>query len=212
VVTFDCAVPEERARGIRAAVAAVRVGRLVVLPTDTVYGIGALAERAKAVASLHAAKGRSDTPSPVLIGSRDALDGLVDFLPDAARALVEAFWPGGLTVVLWHAARLDWSLGGAPGTAGIRMPADPIALAVLTETGPMAVSSANLHGQAPAPTAAAARDQFGQAVDVYLEAGPLPTDLPSTVVTVVDPVPRVLRAGAIPVEQLRAVVPEIVDH
>jgi tRNA threonylcarbamoyl adenosine modification protein (Sua5/YciO/YrdC/YwlC family) len=212
VVTFDCAVPEERARGVRAAVAAVRVGRLVVLPTDTVYGIGALAERAKAVASLHAAKGRADTPSPVLIGSRDALDGIVDDLPDAARALVDAFWPGALTVVVRHAARLDWSLGGAPGTAGIRMPADPIALAVLRETGPMAVSSANLHGQPPAPTAAAARDQFGQAVDVYLEAGPLPTDLPSTVVTVVGEEPRVLRPGAIPVEQLRAVVPEILDR
>jgi tRNA threonylcarbamoyl adenosine modification protein (Sua5/YciO/YrdC/YwlC family) len=208
VVTFDLAVPDERERGIRAAVAAVRVGRLVVLPTDTVYGIGALAGRAKAVAGLHAAKGRTDTPSPVLIGSVDELDGLVDVLPPQARALVEAFWPGGLTVVLRHAARLDWSLGGAPGTAGIRMPADPVALEVLRQTGPMAVSSANLHGRPPAATAGAAREQFGQAVDVYLEAGPLPGDQPSTVVTLVG-TPRVLRPGAIPLRRLREVVPEL---
>jgi tRNA threonylcarbamoyl adenosine modification protein (Sua5/YciO/YrdC/YwlC family) len=210
-MTFDCAAPGERGRGIRAAVAAVRVGRLVVLPTDTVYGIGATADRAKSVAALHAAKGRTDTPSPVLIGSREALDGVVDELPPAARALADAFWPGGLTVVLRHTARLDWSLGGAPGTAGIRMPAHPVALAVLAETGPMAVSSANLHGLPPAATAAAARDQFGAAVDVYLEDGPLPTDRPSTVVTLADGPPRILRAGAIPYESLRAVVPELLD-
>jgi tRNA threonylcarbamoyl adenosine modification protein (Sua5/YciO/YrdC/YwlC family) len=209
VVTFDCAVPGERERGIRAAVAAVRVGRLVVLPTDTVYGIGATAQRAKSVASLHAAKGRTDTPSPVLIGSRDELDGLVDELPDAARGLADAFWPGGLTIVLRHAARLDWSLGGAPGTAGFRMPAHPVALAVLAETGPMAVSSANLHGKPPARTAAEALEQFGGAADVYLEAGPLPTDRPSTVVTLAGGPPRVLRAGAVPLDSLRAVVPDL---
>jgi len=210
VVTFDCAVPGERERGIRAAVAAVRVGRLVVLPTDTVYGIGATAQRAKSVAALHAAKGRTDTPSPVLIGAREDLAGLVDDLPAEAAALVDAFWPGGLTIVLRHAARLDWSLGGAPGTAGIRMPAHPVALEVLRETGPMAVSSANLHGHPPAATAAQALEQFGPAVDVYLEAGPLPGDQPSTVVTLVGS-PRVLRAGVIGYESLRAVVPDILD-
>jgi len=210
VVTFDCAVPGERERGIRAAVAAVRVGRLVVLPTDTVYGIGATAQRAKSVAALHAAKDRTDTPSPVLIGAREDLAGLVDDLPAEAAALVDAFWPGGLTIVLRHAARLDWSLGGAPGTAGIRMPAHPVALEVLRETGPMAVSSANLHGHPPAATAAQALEQFGPAVDVYLEAGPLPGDQPSTVVTLVGS-PRVLRAGVIGYESLRAVVPDILD-
>jgi tRNA threonylcarbamoyl adenosine modification protein (Sua5/YciO/YrdC/YwlC family) len=122
--------------------------------------------------------------------------------------LVEAFWPGGLTVVLRHAGRLDWSLGGAPGTVGIRMPADPVALEVLRETGPMAVSSANLHGMPPAATAALAREQFGQAVDVYLEAGRLSGNQPSTVVTLVGP-PRVLRSGAIPLGRLREVVPDL---
>jgi tRNA threonylcarbamoyl adenosine modification protein (Sua5/YciO/YrdC/YwlC family) len=175
-----------------------------------VYGIGATAQRAKSVAALHAAKGRTDTPSPVLIGAREDLAGLVDDLPAEAAALVDAFWPGGLTIVLRHAARLDWSLGGAPGTAGIRMPAHPVALEVLRETGPMAVSSANLHGHPPAATAAQALEQFGPAVDVYLEAGPLPGDQPSTVVTLVGS-PRVLRAGVIGYESLRAVVPDILD-
>jgi L-threonylcarbamoyladenylate synthase len=208
VVTFDCAVPGERERGIRAAVAAVRVGRLVVLPTDTVYGIGATAQRAKSVAALHAAKGRTDTPSPVLIGAREDLDGLVDELPAEAAALVDAFWPGGLTIVLRHAARLDWSLG-TQGTTWFRVPAHPVALAVLAQTGPMAVFSADVDGMPHAGTAAEALEQFGGTVDVYLEAGPLSPDPPSTVVTFEHELPRLMRAGAVPLAVLRTVLPDL---
>jgi tRNA threonylcarbamoyl adenosine modification protein (Sua5/YciO/YrdC/YwlC family) len=125
---------------------------------------------------------------------------------------VEAFWPGALTIVVEHAASLQWDLGDTGGTVGIRMPLHPVALEVLRETGPMAVSSANKHGQPPAVTAVQAREQLGYAVSVYLEAGPCPPDaLPSTIVDVTGELPRVLRGGAIPFEKLREVVPDLVD-
>jgi len=200
----------DRDRGIAAAIEAVKNGELVVLPTDTVYGLGADAFTAYAVKALLDAKGRGrDVPPPVLVGSRHTLDGLVLKLPKTARDLVEAFWPGALTIVLEHAPSLQWDLGETDGTVAVRMPLHPVALEVLRETGPMAVSSANKHGQPAAVTAEEARDQLGYAVRVYLEAGPCPDPVPSTIVDVTGEVPRLLREGAIPVEKLRDVVPDI---
>ena len=128
-----------------------------------------------------------------------------------ARELVEAFWPGALTIVVEHAPSLQWDLGETNGTVAVRMPLHPVALELLRETGPMAVSSANKSGQPPAVTAVQAREQLGYAVSVYLEAGPCPPDaLPSTIVDVTGDVPRILRNGAIPLEKLRDVVPDVV--
>jgi tRNA threonylcarbamoyl adenosine modification protein (Sua5/YciO/YrdC/YwlC family) len=208
---YDCRTSAERDRGIRAAVEAVQRGDLVVLPTDTVYGVGADAFKAYAVEALQNAKGRGRaTPPPVLVGSRHTLDGLVYGLPAAAQDLVEAFWPGALTIVVEHAPTLQWDLGDTNGTVGVRMPLHPVALEVLREIGPMAVSSANKHGQPTAATAEEARDQLGYTVSVYLDAGPAPETAPSTIVDVTGEVPRVLRLGAIPIEKLRDVVPTIV--
>jgi tRNA threonylcarbamoyl adenosine modification protein (Sua5/YciO/YrdC/YwlC family) len=210
---YDCRLRTDRQRGIDAAIDAVRGGELVVLPTDTVYGIGADAFTAHAVTTLLNAKGRDrKMPPPVLVGSRHTLDGLVLTLPSAARDLVEAFWPGALTIVVEHAPSLLWDLGDTGGTVAVRMPLHPVALEVLRETGPMAVSSANKHGQPPANTAAQARDQLGYSVRVYLEAGPAPDPVPSTIVDVTGDVPRVLRDGALPIEKLRDVVPDIVPR
>lgn len=210
---YDCRSLTERQRGIEAAIEAIRAGDLVVLPTDTVYGLGADAFTSHAVTALLNAKGRDrQMPPPVLVGSRHTLDGLVYSLPQAARDLVEAFWPGALTIVVEHAPSLTWDLGDAGGTVGVRMPLHPVALEVLRETGPMAVSSANKHGQPPANTAAQARDQLGYSVRVYLEAGPAPDPVPSTIVDVTGEVPRVLRDGALPIEKLRDVVPDIVSR
>src|SRR4051812_4583061 len=206
---YDCSLPEERERGIAAAVEAVQRGDLIVLPTDTVYGIGADAFKDWAVTSLLNAKGRGRQPSPVLVGSRHTLDGLVYSLPTAARDLVEAFWPGALTIVVEHASSLQWDLGDTGGTVAVRMPLHPVALEVLRETGPMAVSSANKHGQAPAVTAADAREQLGYSVSVYLEAGECPDPVASTIVDLTRDRPKILRAGAIPIEKLRDVVPDI---
>jgi L-threonylcarbamoyladenylate synthase len=208
---YDCRTTAQRDRGIEVAIDAVKRGDLVVLPTDTVYGIGADAFKSWAVAAMLTAKGRDrSTPSPVLVGSRSTLDGLVYGLPGTARELAEAFWPGALTIIVDHAPSLDWDIGQTGGTVQVRMPLHPVALEVLRETGPMAVSSANKLGQPPAETAEKARDQFGFSVSVYLEAGPAPADaLPSSIVDLTEGTPKLLRAGAIPVERLREVVPTL---
>jgi len=213
---FDCRNLADRERGIAAAVEAVKLGELAVIPTDTVYGLGADAFNKEAVAALLAAKGRGrNMPPPVLIGSRNTLDGLVYTLPTAAYDLVEAFWPGALTLAVKHAPSLKWDLGDTDNTVFVRMPLHPVALEVLRATGPMAVSSANLTGQPAANTGTEAMDQLGASVRVYLEAGvsSLPVDdgpvLPSTIVDVTGDVPRVLRAGAISLERLQTVVPSM---
>ncbi|MEV0395356.1 L-threonylcarbamoyladenylate synthase [Polymorphospora rubra] len=210
---YDCRSLADRDRGIAAAIEAVKNGELVVLPTDTVYGVGADAFTPYAVKALLDAKGRGrDVPPPVLVGSRHTLDGLVYMLPTAARDLADAFWPGALTIVVEHSPSLQWDLGETGGTVAVRMPLHPVALEVLRETGPMAVSSANKSGQPPAETAEQARDQLGYAVRAYLEAGQCPEPVPSTIVDVTGEVPRLLREGAIPLEKLREVLPDLVGR
>ncbi len=207
---YDCDDADQRAEGIRQAAYAVRRGDLVVLPTDTVYGIGADAFTPAAVAALLAAKGRGrDMPVPVLVGSRQVLDALVEQLPDYARALVETLWPGALTIVARHTPALAWDLGDSHGTVGVRMPADRIALDLLIETGPMAVSSANRSGLPPATTCANAHSQLGDAVAVYLDGGPTTTSVPSTIVDVTGDAPVLLRRGWITEERLREIIPDV---
>ncbi|MEV0273984.1 L-threonylcarbamoyladenylate synthase [Hamadaea sp. NPDC050747] len=207
---YDCRNVAERDLGIEAAVSAVKSGDLVVLPTDTVYGVGADAFKSWSVTALLNAKGRGrHMPPPVLVGSRNTLDGLVSRMPSRARDLVEAFWPGALTIVVEQAASLQWDLGETNGTVAVRMPLHPVALEILRETGPMAVSSANLTGEPTANTAEEAREQLGYKVSVYLEAGPCPDPVPSTIVDLTQERPVVLRQGAIAFEQLRSIVPDI---
>lgn len=210
MTTFDCADPVARRAGLEAAAHAARTGNLVVMPTDTVYGIGADAFNAAAVRDLLAAKGRGpDMPVPVLVGSWTTIDGLVMAVPPVARTLIEAFWPGGLSLVVEHAPSLSWDLGDARGTVMVRMPLHPVALDLLRLVGPMAVSSANRSGQPPATTAAAATAQLGDDVSVYLEGGESPIGVASTVVDLTSPVPRVLRQGAVSIDRLREVIGEV---
>jgi L-threonylcarbamoyladenylate synthase len=207
---YDCTKPADRAEAITSAVDAISRGELVVLPTDTVYGIGADAFIPSAVAAVLRAKGRGrDLPVPVLVGSQAALDGLVLLVPQLARELIEAFWPGGLTVVLPHAPSLAWDLGDTRGTVAVRMPLHPVALDLLKQAGPMAVSSANKSGRPPAQTAVDAQQQLGEDVAVYLDGGPTSDPLASTIVDLTGTVPRLLRAGAVSVEQLRDVAPDL---
>jgi tRNA threonylcarbamoyl adenosine modification protein (Sua5/YciO/YrdC/YwlC family) len=207
---YDCRTVADRDRGVAAAVEAVKSGELVVLPTDTVYGVGADAFTAHAVSALHQARGVDRrVPPPVLVGSRHTLDGLVYALPKAARELADAFWPGALTIMVEHSPSLQWDLGETGGVVGVRMPLHPVALEVLREVGPMAVTTANKVGR-PAPvTAEEARDQLEYSVRIYLEAGAAVDPAPSTIVDVTGDVPRVLRDGAVPYEKLRDVVPDI---
>lgn len=195
---YDCGVPDTRADGLRAAASAVRSGRLVVMPTDTVYGIGADAFDASAVRALLRAKQRGpDMPVGVLVGSWSTVDGLVLGLSRQARALIEAFWPGDLSIVVSHAPSLHWNLGSTRGTVMLRMPLHPVALELLRDVGPMAVSSANVSGRAPAATAAEAVDQLGSSVDVYLDGGASGDAVPSTIVDLTGGEPTLLREGAV---------------
>jgi tRNA threonylcarbamoyl adenosine modification protein (Sua5/YciO/YrdC/YwlC family) len=210
VTTFDCADPVARRAGLEAAAFAAETGNLVVMPTDTVYGIGANAFNAAAVRDLLAAKGRGpDMPVPVLVGSWTTIDGLTMAVSPVARTLIEAFWPGGLSLVIEHAPSLSWDLGDSRGTVMVRMPLHPVALDLLRMVGPMAVSSANRTGMPPATTAAAATEQLGDDVAVYLDGGPAPIGVASTVVDLTGGTPRVLRQGAVSLDRLREVVGEV---
>jgi L-threonylcarbamoyladenylate synthase len=203
---FDCADEEQRAAGIAAAAKAVLDGGLVVLPTDTVYGIGADAFRAAAVERLLAAKGRGrQMPPPVLVGSVRAAEALADDLGPYGRSLIDEFWPGGLTLICRARLSLKWDLGDSRGTVALRMPDHPVALELLQQTGPMAVSSANITGAQAATTAADAREQLGDQVAIYLDAGVSAVGTASTIVDLTGDMPRMLRSGAVPIGRLREV-------
>ena len=217
------------ARALERAAAHVRAGGLLILPTDTVYGIGALASDAAGVSRLLAAKGRDRRmPPPVLVADPAQAFDVVARLPDAARVLIGAFWPGALTLVLDARADLDWDLGESGGTVALRMPDHPLALELLRRTGPMAVTSANRTGLAPATDAAAALAAFPGRVALadddaagphgadilLLDGGPTPGPVPSTIVSLAggSPDPVVVREGVVPRAELAAVVGPSAAH
>lgn len=200
---FDCTTPEGRADGVHRAAAALRDGKLVVIPTDTVYGIATDAFSADGVAQLLDAKGRGrEMPPPVLVGDARTLDGLAVDVPEVARRLVEKFWPGPLTLILKAQPSLHWDLGDTNGTVALRMPDDEVALDLLREMGPLAVSSANRSGWPSARTVLDAATQLGASVFVYLDGGEAPGGLASTIVDCTVSPPKILRHGALPAEDL----------
>jgi len=204
---YDCADTEQRTAGLAAARTALQSGELVVMPTDTLYGIGCDAFDLTAVDRLLRAKGRGrDMPVPVLIGSWATIDGLVSVVTPQMRDLTRAFWPGALSLVVAQAPSLAWDLGDAHGTVMLRMPLHPVALELLRAHGPMAVSSANVSGRAPAATMADARTQLGGAVSVYLDGGPSEHAVASTIVDVSAGAPRILREGAVAAERVAEVL------
>ena len=207
---IDCTNDEGLAQGIAAAAEAVRRGEVVVLPTDTVYGVGVDAFASDAVAAVLAVKGRGrEMPLPVLVPSAQTVDGLAADVPDYARDLIRAFWPGPLTLVLPAQSSLMWDLGETNGTVALRMPQNDTALQLLSEVGPMAVTSANISGQPPATTILEAATQLGSAVSVYLEAGPSTGGLASTILDCTRDTPVILRAGAVSAGQLQEVLGDI---
>ncbi len=214
----DCADPVTLLPGMREARAAIARGDLVVMPTDTVYGIAADAFQPAAVQALLDAKGRGrQAPPPVLVPNRSTLDALAEEVPDVVGRLADAFWPGALTIVLPARSTLVWDLGETAGTVALRMPDDRIALELLAETGPLAVSSANRTGEPAATTAQEAVDQLGDSVDVYLDGGTTPGAQPSTIVDATGLVDGdgpllMLREGALSREALEQVVPGAFDR
>lgn len=207
---YDVADETMLEAGLAAATTAIRSGELVVLPTDTVYGLGADAFDPVAVQRLLEAKGRGrQMPPPVLVGSPATLDALASELPEWAKVLVEHYWPGPLTIVVRQQPSLQWDLGETRGTVAVRMPHDKTALELLARTGPLAVSSANLTGHPPATDADQAAEMLSAQVAVILDGGPTAADVPSTIVDCTGSQPRVLRAGAISVEELRGALTEV---
>jgi len=203
---FDCADAGGRAEGTKAAALALRSGELVVLPTDTLYGVAADAFYPSAVTALISARGGDrQVPPAVLVGTVRAATALIEDFGPYGKELIDEFWPGGLTLVCRANRSLIWDLGDTQGTVAVRMPLHPVALELLKETGPLAVSSANRTGSPPATTAADAQEQLGDSVSVYLDGGPCANDVASTIVDLTGPVPRLLRAGTVSVGQLREV-------
>ena len=201
---------DELAPAYRAAVDAIEAGDLVVMPTDTVYGLAADAFKADAVQRLLDAKGRGrDMPPPVLISVVESLDALATDIPDNGRKLCEEFWPGPLTVICHAQTSLMWDLGETQGTVALRVPDHENTRELLSRTGPLAVSSANKSGQPAALDVYDAEDQLGESVAVYLDGGEATGGQPSTIVDLTGDTPRVVRIGALTLEQLRAVVPEV---
>jgi len=210
---IDCTTQEGMAEGVAAAAEAVRGGEVVVLPTDTVYGVGVDAFASEAVAAVLLAKGRGrEMPLPVLVPDPQTVDGLAADVPAYARDLIQAFWPGPLTLVLHAQSSLMWDLGDTNGTVALRMPQNDTALALLAEVGPMAVTSANVSGQPPATTILDAATQLGSAVSVYLEAGPSAGGLASTILDCTGESPVILRAGAVTAGQIQEALGEVELH
>jgi tRNA threonylcarbamoyl adenosine modification protein (Sua5/YciO/YrdC/YwlC family) len=208
---YDCSVEAELLTGMRLARAAISRGELVVFPTDTVYGVAADAFAPAAVHRLLDAKGRTrQSPPPVLIPGIQTLDALAETVPDEVRSLVDVFWPGALTIILPAASSLAWDLGDTQGTVALRMPANSLALELLAETGPLAVSSANLTGKPAASTAAEAFGMLGDSVAVYLDGGEggtlASTIIDATGLALPGGTVKIVREGAITADQIRQVV------
>lgn len=214
---FDCTGddPASNVEACEAARQAIKDGECIVLPTDTVYGIGVDAFSAEAVQRLLDAKNRGrDMPPPVLIGEPALIRTLAADVPETASALVERHWPGALTVICRIQPSLRMDLGDTAGTIALRVPDHELARDILRRTGPMAVSSANISGQPAALTCDEAIEQLGDSVTVYLDGGPLggADGTPSTIVDFTRHGDgQVLRRGAISVETLRETAPDLLD-
>ena len=207
---YPTGTDEEREAAVDAATQAVRAGELVVLPTDTVYGIGTDAFSSDAVAKLLAAKGRGrQMPPPVLIAAAVTLDALATQIPPWARTLIEEFWPGPLTLICHQQPSLQWDLGDTRGTVAVRMPDHAITREILERTGPMAVTSANLTGEPAATDADAAEEMLGDRVAVVIDAGESPGGEASTIVDATHSPGRVLRVGALGIDALNIALEDL---
>ncbi|MEZ7858523.1 MAG: L-threonylcarbamoyladenylate synthase [Aquiluna sp.] len=211
---YDCSVDTDLLTGFRQAKVALQRHEVVVIPTDTVYGIAVDAFSPKAVELLLKTKGRErSVPPPVLIPKVETLSALATDLPLVASKLAAAFWPGALTMVLRAQPSLDWDLGETRGTVALRVPDHKITLALLEDVGPLAVSSANTTGNPAAVTAQQAFDYFGDKVPVYLDGGGSPKGEASTILDLTQvrdgEAIRVLRKGALSLERIRSVIGDV---
>jgi len=224
---YDCSLDTDLLTGMRLAKVSLGRNELVVVPTDTVYGLAADAFSAEGVRALLAAKGRGpQSPPPVLIGTIQTLQALAEDVPDVANRLAETFWPGALTMILKSQSSLTWDLGETKGTVALRMPDHKIALALLQETGPLAVSSANLTGEPAATTCQQAEKYLGDKVAVYLDGGNSPKGEASTILDLTHIVDsydaegnlstsgkiKIVRRGALSAEKIRSIAGDLLEE
>jgi len=224
---YDCSLDTDLLTGMRLAKVSLGRNELVVLPTDTVYGLAADAFSPVAVSALLAAKGRGpQSPPPVLIGTIQTLQALAEDIPEVAHRLAQTFWPGALTMILKSQASLTWDLGETKGTVALRMPDHKIALALLQETGPLAVSSANLTGEPAATTCQQAEQYLGDKVAVYLDGGNSPKGEASTILDLTGLVDsydadgkvrttgkiKIVRRGALSTEKIRSIAGDLLEE
>ncbi|MEO0060778.1 MAG: hypothetical protein RL343_396 [Actinomycetota bacterium] len=223
---YDCSLDTDLLTGMRLAKVSLGRNELVVLPTDTVYGLAADAFSPVAVSALLAAKGRGpQSPPPVLIGTIQTLQALAEDIPEVAHRLAQTFWPGALTMILKSQASLTWDLGETKGTVALRMPDHKIALALLQETGPLAVSSANLTGEPAATTCQQAEQYLDSKVAVYLDGGNSPKGEASTILDLTGLVDsydaagklsttgkiKIVRSGALSAEKIRTIAGDLLE-
>ncbi len=224
---YDCSLDIDLLTGMRLAKVSLGRNELVVVPTDTVYGLAADAFSPEGVRALLAAKGRGpQSPPPVLIGTLQTLQALAEDVPDVANRLAETFWPGALTMILKAQSSLTWDLGETKGTVALRMPDHKIALALLQETGPLAVSSANLTGEPAATTCQQAEQYLGDKVAVYLDGGNSPKGEASTILDLTHIVDsydaegklttsgkiKIVRRGALSAEKIRSIAGKLLEE
>ena len=209
---LDVADPDACEEALVQAADAIADGECIVLPTDTVYGIGADALNPLAVQRLLNAKERGrDMPPPVLVSDSVALTALCQHIPAGAKALAEKYWPGGLTLILRAQESLGMDLGETNGTLAVRVPDQDQTRELLRMTGPMAVSSANKSGHPAALTAQEAADQLGVEVAVYLDAGPSRVGESSTIIDFVSTADgKVVRQGALSLEAIHEVASDVI--
>ena len=211
---YDCSVDVELLGGFRQAKVALDRSEIVVIPTDTVYGLAADAFSIKGVEQLQSVKGADrSAPPTVLIPKVETMSALATDLPLVANQLAAAFWPGALTMVLKAQLSLQWDLGESRGTVALRVPDHKITLALLEDVGPLAVTGANPTGEPAAVTAQQAAEYFKEKVPVYLDAGASPKNEASTILDLSQvregqPI-RVLRKGAISLERIRSVIGDV---
>jgi L-threonylcarbamoyladenylate synthase len=192
---------------IRRAAEAIRAGELVVIPTDTVYGIAADAFTPGATDKIFALKKRPRSlPLPILVSRPRQAWAVCDSVPAQAAELAAAFWPGALTLIMPQTPDLDWDLGDSKGTIALRMPAHSAVLSLLEMTGPLAVTSANMSGEPTPGTVEEIRVGFGDDVAIYIDDGPSKEETGSTIVDLARRKPAIIREGPISAVEIERVI------
>jgi L-threonylcarbamoyladenylate synthase len=199
-------LPARDQNSIPKALEVLNRGGLVAFPTDTVYGVGALAFDARAVESIYTAKDRPvEKAIPILIGGAEDLDKATAGIPPMAAKLAARFWPGPLTLVVPKHLKLPDVVSARP-TVGLRVPDHPIARTLLRAAGPMAVTSANISGETSPKTAEEVSHQLNGRISLILDGGETPGGVPSTVVNCLGAEPVILREGPITLKDIQFVL------